>query len=168
MTEVLLSVGSNIDRAHNISSALRELDALLDEMTASRVYESEAVGFKGDNFYNLVVRGFTEQDLKTISGRLKRIEDAHGRERSAPRLSGRTLDIDIVLFGDLVGCVHGIELPRPELYTNAFVLKPLADLMPERVDPATGKTFLELWQTADIRQKLWMVRPEEMAGSSDS
>lgn len=157
MTEVFLSLGSNIDRERHIRSAISGLHELLTEVTVSSVYESEAVGFSGENFYNLVVKGTCRSDLSTLSKQLKALEDVHGRDRQGPRFSARTLDIDIVLFGDQVGVHDGVKLPRPEMYNNAFVLKPLAELAPGGIDPKTGKTFAQLWQDQAIQQKLWVV-----------
>ncbi len=157
MTEVFLSLGSNINRENNIRAAVTALRRLLSNVRCSSVYESEAVGFKGDNFYNLVVQAQTDLTLPELSAQLKQIEDAQGRERGGPRFSGRTLDIDIILYGDYVGQFAGIELPRPELYANAFVLLPLAELTPKQLDPATGQCFESLWHHAKIQQRLWVV-----------
>lgn len=157
MTAVFLSLGSNIEREKHIRAAITALRHVLTDLELSSVYESEAVGFSGENFYNLIVRGEFSDDLATLARQLKELEDAHGRDRQGPRFSARTLDIDIVLFGDQVGLHDGIQLPRAELYKNAFVLKPLAELAPDGVDPTSGKTFAQLWQELRIAQKLWIV-----------
>lgn len=157
MTAVFLSLGSNIEREKHIRAAVAALKSMLTDCKLSSVYESEAVGFAGENFYNLIVQGEFSGDLATLTRQLKELEDAHGRDRQGPRFSARTLDIDIVLFGDWVGLHDGIQLPRAELYKNAFVLKPLAELAPVSVDPKSGKTFAQLWQELRIEQKLWIV-----------
>lgn len=157
MTTVCLSLGSNIEPEKHIRAAVAALRCLLTDLELSSVYESEAVGFSGENFYNMVAKAEFSGDLATLIRQLKELEDSHGRDRQGPRFSARTLDIDIVLFGDWVGLHEGIELPRAELYKNAFVLKPLAELAPDGVDPKSGKTFAQLWQELRIEQKLWIV-----------
>lgn len=157
MTRVYLSLGSNIEREKNIAMALDALRKKFPEIRISPVYESEAVGFKGDSFFNLIVAVETELTLSELSVYLKELENNHGRNRKAEKFSPRTLDIDIVLFGQLVGNIDGIELPRPELYFNAFVLQPLADLDPLEKDPNTNKTYAELWGEFSGNQRLWQV-----------
>lgn len=153
-----LSIGSNIDAENNIRSAITQLRILLPGLRLSSVYESEAVGFDGDNFLNLVACADTELPLTEISAALKRIEDQHGRDRSAARFSGRTLDIDILTYGDVVGDCAGISLPRGEILSNAFVLQPLAELLPEACHPQSGQSFAKLWHSYDkSKQRLWTI-----------
>jgi len=157
MSRVFLSLGSNIDRVQNIISALEQLKNRFGELELSSVYESEAVGFSGDCFLNMVVGIRCDITLRVLSRFLKKLEDQHGRERTGPRFASRTLDIDIVIFDDLLGVHEGIELPRPELYYNAFVLWPLAELSPKGTDPKSGECFGELWHQLNKDQKLWKV-----------
>lgn len=146
MTTVFLSLGSNIHRESNITAALDRLKAKFGELTVSSVYQSEAVGFTGDYFYNLVVGIECSLSLEALSEVLKNIEDENGRQRTGPRFASRTLDIDIITYGSCVGLKSGIELPRPELYYNAFVLWPIAEIVPDLIDIKTGKTYQSLWQ----------------------
>ncbi len=157
MRHVFLSLGSNLDREANIASALRKLEAKFACLEVSPVYESEAVGFDGSPFLNLVVGLETDYSLSVLTEELKLIEDQHGRQRSGPKFGPRTLDIDVITFGELVGSFDGIELPRPELYYNAFVLLPMADLVPDRIDPKTQLTYRDLWAQLKTSQKLWQV-----------
>jgi len=159
MNTVLLSLGSNIDRTKNITAALNNLNELFGELTISSVYESEPVGFSGDCFFNLIVRIETDLSLQSLTEKVKQIEDQNGRIRAGPRFSARTLDIDIVTYGSLLGLNFGIELPRPELYYNAFVLWPVAELLPSVIDAKTGKTYHDLWRVLAVEnnQKLWKV-----------
>lgn len=157
MTPVFLSLGSNIDREKNIISALDQLNVQFGALALSSVFESEAVGFSGDYFLNLVVGIQCDISLSALSDFLKRLEDQHGRKRSGPRFASRTLDIDIVTYGELQGEIEGIELPRPELYYNAFVLWPLIEIYPQGIDPKSGKRYEELWRQLDKNQKLWKV-----------
>lgn len=158
MAKVFLSLGSNIERQHHISQALNELRAAFGEISCSPVYESEAVGFDGDPFYNLVVGIETEQDIGHLNDFLHRLEDQHGRIRGEEKFSARTLDIDILLYDDWVGTFDKVNLPRGEILKHAFVLLPLADLIPQEQHPIEHKSYAELWENFDKNsQKLWQV-----------
>ena len=158
MPTVYLSLGSNIDRDHNIHSGLDQLAAEFGELGLSPVYESEAVGFSGDAFYNLVASLDTELPVGELAERLRAIERAHGRVRGEKKFASRTLDIDILTYGDLTGDVDGVELPRGEILKHAFVLRPLADLAPTAEHPVLKRTYAALLE--DYRfpeQRLWQV-----------
>lgn len=157
MARVYLSLGSNIDRYTHISAALDALTASFGELLISPVYESEAVGFDGDNFLNLVVGIHTELAVGELSAVLKAIEDQNGRLRTGPKFSGRTLDIDILTYDDRCGDYDGVQLPRDEVQTNAFVLLPLADVAPDELHPGKGMSFADMWQAYSEPQKLWSV-----------
>lgn len=153
-----LSIGSNVNPATNVRKAIDALRAHFGELRLSTVYESKAVGFDGDNFLNLVLATETEESLDSIKHYLKDLEDRLGRDRSKPKFSGRVIDVDILTYGDSDGSAAGLELPRGEITRNAYVLRPLADLLPETVHPPTGKTYGQLWQDYDkSRQALWSV-----------
>ena len=149
MTTLALSIGSNIDADSNIRAALDALNLEFENIRFSTTYESQAVGFDGDNFLNLVVLADTNKNLDDVTAFLKRVEDQLGRDRLQSRFSGRTMDIDILLYGKESGMFCGIELPRPEVTENAYVLQPLAELLPDVVHPATGMSYLQLWQDYD-------------------
>ncbi len=158
MPQVILSIGSNIDPSVNIRSAITTLSSRFGELQISPVYESESIGFQGDNFLNLVVGFESDIQLQALVSELKQLEDDQGRDRSAPRFSGRTLDIDILTYGELQGTHEGIELPRTEITEQAFVLKPLADLLPHGRYPGRTETYAQLWQQFDGGgQRLWQV-----------
>ncbi|MDX1693259.1 MAG: 2-amino-4-hydroxy-6-hydroxymethyldihydropteridine diphosphokinase [Ketobacteraceae bacterium] len=159
MTRVYLSLGSNIDRHKHIRNALHELSALFGHLVLSTVYESEAVGFAGDHFYNLVVGLDTDLSIGELQAEIKRIEDDNGRVRGGPKFSSRTLDIDILTYGDFVGEEAGVTLPRDEITKNAFVLLPLSEVAPDELHPELNKSFQTLWEEYDkSRQKLWPVQ----------
>jgi 2-amino-4-hydroxy-6-hydroxymethyldihydropteridine diphosphokinase len=147
MPRVYLGLGSNIDRQRNISSALAELREVFGDLTVSTVYQCPAVGFDGDDFYNLAVGLDTDLDVHEVSHQLHAIEDRHGRQRDRSHFSDRTLDIDLLLYGDLVVQEKGLALPRPEIERSVFVLKPLAEIAPEVRHPVTDTTIAELWST---------------------
>ncbi|MCX0432487.1 2-amino-4-hydroxy-6-hydroxymethyldihydropteridine diphosphokinase [Aeromonas veronii] len=148
MTTIYISLGSNIERDRHIRAGLDALHAEFGELWVSRVFESEAVGFNGRPFYNLVAAAETDLPLATVCQRLRAMEFAHGREPDAKKFAPRTLDLDLLLYGDLV-CDNPLALPRGEILTNAFVLWPLAELAPKLRHPVDGRTMGELWQAYD-------------------
>lgn len=138
--------------------ALTALRKRFGPLELSPVYESEAVGFEGDPFLNLVARFETDMQPREVADALRDMESQHGRDRRAPRYSARTLDIDLLLYGDVVSNVEDLELPRHEITTRAFVLRPLAELAGELKHPVINKTYAELWEAFDATQeKLWRV-----------
>lgn len=155
LNPVLLGLGSNVERARNLTAGLDALENLLQDMRCSPVFESHAVGYRGDHFYNLVVAGYTALPLMELDRRLKFIEADNGRY--APERKGLPLDIDVLMYDDLTGNFHGLELPRPETLKNAFVLWPLSLLAPQVEHPAEAKTFEQLWDESSIEQQLWPV-----------
>ena len=152
LTRVFLGLGSNIEREPHLVAGLDALAGLLSDMRCSPVFESHAVGIKSGNFFNLVVVGDTELSLLELDRRLKFIEADNGRY--APDRKGLPLDIDVLLYGEQVGDFDGLVLPRAEILRNAFVLWPLALHAPEILHPGVGRSFAELWQTAQIAQQL--------------
>ena len=158
MALLALSLGSNIDAPNNIRKAVRALRLEFDALKCSSVYESEAIGFVGANFLNLVAIIETTADLSSISSFLKLLEDRFGRNREQPRFSARTLDVDILFYGDEKTKSDEIELPKEEITQYAFVLQPLAELLPDRIHGFTGLTYADLWDEFDqSNQQLWKV-----------
>ena len=151
---VWLGLGSNINAESNIHSAIQTLKTKYSELVVSPVYESEAVGFEGDNFLNLVVGIQTDETLDQLFSSLKSIESDHGRKREAEKFSVRTLDIDILTYGDLDLTEQGVDIPRHEILTYAFVLKPLADVAPEEIHPHIGLSYQALWDGFDKDSQL--------------
>ena len=146
MTTVLLSLGSNVQPAHYLAAAVAALRAEFGAITVSPAYRTPAVGFDGPAFLNNAVAIDTDWPLARIEDWLHALEDAHGRDRSGPKFSDRTLDVDVVFLGDTVITENGkLRIPRPEL-KHAFVLQPLADIAAGFVDPVSGKTLAALWQ----------------------
>ena len=158
MAKVYISIGSNIDKDTSIRKGVADMQTLFGELEFSSVYQSEAVGFEGDDFYNLVAAFDTEIDVHTISRQLHEIEDNNGRDRSGPRFSSRTLDLDLLVYDDLITEEDGLEVPRGEILENAFVLWPLAEIAPDLKHPVTHKTYAEHWAEFDKdKEKLYPV-----------
>jgi len=150
MSLALLSLGSNLEPERHLAQAARELTQRFPGARFSSVYRTPAVGFDGPDFLNAAAAIDCELDVQALNDWLHALEDAHGRRRDQPRFSSRPLDIDIVYFDRLVG--HGpgnLELPRPEL-RHAFVLKPLAELSPDFIDPVQGLSLDELWRRSGL------------------
>lgn len=148
MIPIYISLGSNINREQHIRSGLDALYHAFGPLTLSWVFESEAVGFVGQPFYNLVAKAHTTQSISQVSQCLRLIEFAHGRELNAKKFSPRTLDLDLLLYGDMT-CEQPIVLPRAEITRNAFVLWPLAQIAPTLRHPTAQRTMAELWQAYD-------------------
>jgi 2-amino-4-hydroxy-6-hydroxymethyldihydropteridine diphosphokinase len=146
MNRVYLSLGSNIEPDKHLRAALAELRARFSAIAVSPAYPYAAVGFDGPDFLNLAVGIDTDLDAIALNDWLHALEDRHGRRRDVPRFSSRTLDADIVLYGDQV--VNGpghLQIPRAEL-AHAFVLQPLADIANDAVHPMSGRTMGRLWR----------------------
>jgi 2-amino-4-hydroxy-6-hydroxymethyldihydropteridine diphosphokinase len=115
----------------------------------SAAYRNTAVGFEGPDFVNLVVGFQTHLSLDRVVERLRAIEHLCGRGADAPKWAPRTLDLDILLYGDRVQDEPGRELPRPDLLRRAYMLGPLAEIAPGLEHPTAGKTIAELWAAFD-------------------
>ncbi|MDH5485323.1 MAG: 2-amino-4-hydroxy-6-hydroxymethyldihydropteridine diphosphokinase [Gammaproteobacteria bacterium] len=149
MARVYISLGSNIDRDANTRAGI---DALRDKyglLLLSSVYESEAVGFEGDNFYNMVIALETGDDVFEVAACLRQIEESRGRDRNAPKFSSRTLDLDLLLYDDLIVDEKGLQIPRDEILKRAFVLWPLSEIAPDLMHPQAGRSYMALWAGFD-------------------
>ena len=150
-----VSIGSNIDPKRHVKQALVDLTACFGILQQSPIYETQAVGFDGDNFYNLVIGFQTDLSVGDLSQQLSQIEQNNGRERNAQRFNARTLDLDLLLYGDAILTKEGFNIPRDEIAKYAFVLKPLVDLNPQGLHPETKVAYCDLWammktQTTDL------------------
>ncbi|WP_022948109.1 2-amino-4-hydroxy-6-hydroxymethyldihydropteridine diphosphokinase [Methylohalobius crimeensis] len=152
MPKTFVSIGSNLEREEHIPQALAELEETFGPLSVSSVYESEAEGFEGPPFYNLVVGFDTELSRPAVLEKLKEIEHNHGRGPQSRKFASRTLDLDLILYGDLIlekPDSDRLQLPREDILRYAFVLEPLNEITPERRHPVTGKTYRAHWQAFD-------------------
>lgn len=177
MALVTLSIGSNVERRRNVAACL---DALLDtfgKLSASRVYESRPVGLErrqvSANFYNLAVALECAWPVERLQEYFKTLEISQGRRQAAPGRQAplstteptikiaQPLDVDILTVGALTGVHGGVELPRRDMLRHAFVLRPLAELLPEQRHPLSQRRYAALWQEFDAAsQPLWPVEFE--------
>lgn len=146
MTQLVLSLGSNIEREKHIRFALTELAKLFGKLEISPVYETRAVGFDGPDFLNLVVLVNTPLELETLVKGIQKIEADAGRVRGTKNFQSRKLDIDILLFGNADLSHQGRNIPRREIEHVAHVLKPLSDILPNMRHPISGRCFDALWK----------------------
>lgn len=153
MLTVYVGIGSNIDREASIRAGVEGLRQHYGELRLSSVYESDAVGFDGDAFYNLVAAFDTEDSIATVVSLLSKIEDQNGRVRLSERFVARTLDLDLLLYGSEIVSTEKYHVPRDEIPLYAFVLWPLAELAPSQQHPETGETFLAMWEQFDKRNQ---------------
>jgi 2-amino-4-hydroxy-6-hydroxymethyldihydropteridine diphosphokinase len=146
VSKVYVGIGSNIKRETSIRGAVRELAGHYGPLILSPVYETRALGFEGGNFYNLVVGFDSVEPIEHIKEWLFQAETRFGRERQDDRYSSRTLDLDLLLYGDTVRHDDKVDLPHPDILRYDFVLRPLADIAPGVTHPEAGLTCSEIWK----------------------
>ena len=150
MARIYISLGSNIEPELHLRNALGCMQHHFFDLRLSPVYETEAVGFEGDPFLNLVAECETTLSPEKVQAELKSIEDKNGRLREGPKFSARTLDLDLLLYDDLDLRDEGMDVPRDEIKKYAFVLKPMADIAPDLKHPVTGETMEALWENMAV------------------
>ena len=149
MPEVYVAAGSNVEPERNLALAVGRLEREFPAVRFSPWYRNRAVGFEGDDFINLVAGFATDLPAREVVARLHAIEAQCGRPRNAPRWAPRSMDLDVLLYGDLVCDEPRLKLPRPDLLKRAYMLGPLAALAPGVLHPTAKLTIGELWERFD-------------------
>jgi 2-amino-4-hydroxy-6-hydroxymethyldihydropteridine diphosphokinase len=152
VSQVYLSIGSNIDRETNIRSCMSSLKKKFPDIVFSKVYETPAFGFEGEAFLNLAAGFKTPLNVEDIETYLKTLETQHARKRDAKKFSSRTLDVDLLLYDDLI--LHPEkDLPRKEITQYAFVLFPLAEIAAEFIHPELNVTIGDIAKASALNDK---------------
>ncbi len=151
MATVFLDIGSNIDREVNIQSCVDQLCADFEGILFSKAYESEAFGFEGDPFINLSAKLETDLSFESLNTYLKTLENKHARKRDNDKFIDRTLDIDILLYDDLI-LQPEKDLPRKEVLKFPFVLFPLAEIAGDVIHPIEKITIGEIAKNTTLNK----------------
>jgi 2-amino-4-hydroxy-6-hydroxymethyldihydropteridine diphosphokinase len=157
MAQVVVSIGSNLERERNVNDALEILGKIFGALSRSPVYESAAYGFDGPPFYNLVVVFQTSLDVRAARAEIQAIEDQQGRGIGEDRSGSRSLDLDLLLYDDSIFYDEGLDVPRREILEHAYILKPLADVLPAAHHPVTGESFGDIWRRMGAKQEVLSV-----------
>ncbi|MGM0430288.1 MAG: 2-amino-4-hydroxy-6-hydroxymethyldihydropteridine diphosphokinase [Pseudomonadota bacterium] len=145
MAQVFLGIGSNTDREKHIRAGLEAIAKSFGWRQRSRIFRSESVGFSGSDFYNLVVEVETSRTVTEVLAECKRIEQQNGRVPESAKYSPRTLDIDVLLYDNVIR-EQQPQLPRAEILENAFVLWPLAEIAGDLLHPVMKVSYQQLWK----------------------
>ena len=150
MSIVHLNVGSNQNRRINIHLAIKAIEQYFSNIVLSSLFESPSEGFKGNDFFNIGVNITTLKTSNEVVDILHDIENSLGRDRSLPKFSSRMIDLDLVLYGEIID--ETLNVPRKDILKYAFVLAPLAELNPEAIHPLEGTSYQNLWKTFQSKQ----------------
>ena len=146
MPEIFASLGSNRQPKHNIISAVAALRHRFGPLTCSTIYQNKAIGFEGDDFLNMVLSLQTEIEPRRVQEIFRQIETDHGRTRQEKKFAPRTLDIDLILYGDRVIDEEQLKLPHENILEYAFVLQPLSEIAPGLLHPFRQQSYRQIWQ----------------------
>ncbi|HTT04582.1 MAG TPA: 2-amino-4-hydroxy-6-hydroxymethyldihydropteridine diphosphokinase [Steroidobacteraceae bacterium] len=145
MTEAFVAIGSNIEPEAHLRQAAHLLRERFVNIRFSVCYRNPAFGFIGADFVNAVAGFDTSLPVGSLITVLREIETQCGRGPADPRWGPRAIDLDLLLYGQLVGGGQGYTLPRPDLTRRAYMLGPLAQLAPQLRYPPDGPSVAELW-----------------------
>jgi 2-amino-4-hydroxy-6-hydroxymethyldihydropteridine diphosphokinase len=149
MPQVYVAAGSNIDPQTHLARAQTQLARKFGALTVSPWYRNAAVGFAGEDFINFVFGFDTTLSVHDTQAQLREVEALCGRPPNAPKWAARAMDLDILLYGDLVVDEPQLKLPRPDLLVRPYMLGPLADIAPQLRHPTVGRSIAQLWEGFD-------------------
>jgi 2-amino-4-hydroxy-6-hydroxymethyldihydropteridine diphosphokinase len=155
MPDVLVGIGSNAYPKRGLRLGVAELERRFGALRRSSVYRSESVGAPGPDYLNMVAAFVAAEPIEAVRDALRAIEALAGRRRDDPKTCA--LDLDLLCYGACVDAAA--RLPRPGMFSHAFVLAPLAEVAPEFTDPLTGRSSRKAWQAAALRAAIENVGP---------
>ena len=147
--EVFVAAGSNVQPFVALRTALDALAKIYGPLKVSPAYRNAPAGFVGEDFINLAIGFDSNEPAVLVRERLQQVEALCGRPPDAPKWGPRRMDLDILLYGELISDEPGLVLPRPDLVRRAYMLKPMTDIAPDLRHPTLGKTMRELWEAFD-------------------
>lgn len=155
-----VGLGSNVDPARHLALALDQLDRQFGGLECSPVCQSPAAGYAGPDYWNLCVAFETALPARALKTCLKQIEQSLGRQPDEPRHVPKILDADLLLLGDEIASEP--PLPHPEILTRAYVLGPLAMLVPDLRLPGSPVRLEDLWRRFEGRDTLRVLLPDSV------
>ena len=147
MAKIYLGLGSNELPEKNLTIAVHQLEIRFGHLEKSAIYQGPAVGFDGDDFLNLVVGLQSEMSPFDICNEIECIHNFIGRERGINKWGPRSIDIDLLLYDELIIDEPTLKVPRADILDYGFVLQPIAEIAPHLIHPLTGITLLEHWKS---------------------
>jgi 2-amino-4-hydroxy-6-hydroxymethyldihydropteridine diphosphokinase len=160
MQTVLLLLGSNLgDRAGNLGNAVSKLDEKIGSiLCSSSLYESEPWGMNSvNNFYNQCISLTTSMDPVNVLGHIHNIEREMGKEETSGNYEDRTIDIDILFFGDQVVNDPGLIIPHPRIRNRRFAMIPLLEIYPDFIYPPTGERLQAILDSCKDTLSVWKI-----------
>ncbi|MFP6776208.1 MAG: 2-amino-4-hydroxy-6-hydroxymethyldihydropteridine diphosphokinase [PS1 clade bacterium] len=156
MINIHINIGSNINRRKNISLAIGSLRLVFSDLKFSSLYSSPAEGFEGNDFFNIGVNASTNLSVTETIYELHKIESVHGRDREQEKFSSRIIDLDLVLYGDMVH--PEVNVPRDDVLKYAFVLAPVSELNSQLLHPIEKQSYLGLWEAFQSENKFSLIK----------